>query len=212
VVDWGDFMTPVYVLFAPLIGAGMWAVWSWLCEVMERWARPYRAAVLSLIAVLPFAFLLATFRNNLPLVDQSGQMLWHWWARDLLAQMEDEAWVLTPPLATDGFVQSWALRYVNLTEDYVNGLQMVYLPGLDTPGPEPGYLRWEEAADNLASHPVYVVDLHDERLAGYALLPLTRADGWTIGYRIVGQKSGDDVTPWVPDSAWHEMADRVIYP
>jgi len=130
----------------------------------------------------------------------------------LLAQMEDEAWALTPPLATDGFVQSWALRYVNLTEGQVEDLQMVYLPGLDTPGPEPGYLRWEDAANDLASHPVYVVELNDERLAEYALLPLTRADGWTIGYRIVGQKSGEDVVRWISDSAWNEIADQVIFP
>lgn len=212
VVDWDDFMTPVYLLFVPLIGVGMWAVWEWMKEIVAKWERRYRSLTLGLLVILPFTFLAATFQNNRPLVDQSGQMLWHWWARDLLGQMEDDAWVLTPPLATDGFVQSWALRYVNLTEKQVDGLQMVYLPDLDTPGPAPGYLRWEVAAKEFGNYPVYVLELKDERLSNYGLLPLMRADGWTIGYQIVAEKNEAGVIPWVSASVWNEIVETVIFP
>jgi hypothetical protein len=60
---------------------------------------------------------------------------------------------------------------------------------------------------------VYVIDLNDDRLREYALLPMLRDDGWTIGYRIVGQRAADGaVTPWVSPERWAEMSDRVVLP
>jgi hypothetical protein len=213
VVDWADFMHPVYILTAPLIGVGLGEVWATLAHGMARWPRPARSAALGLVALALAGLLLATAFNNLPLVDQSQNTTWHAWARDLLAQMEPGAWLLTPPLPTDGFVQSWALRYVSWAENRVPEMSVVYLPGLDPPGPPPGYLRWEEAEPHLAEHPLYVIDLHDERLQEYVLLPILRGDGWTIGYRVVGQRNADGtVTPWVSPEEWAEIEGQVIFP
>ncbi len=214
VVDWGDFMTPVYVIFAPLIGVGMHVVWRWLVEgtaVWSGWQKSMRPILLAVIVIIPAGFLAATFRNNKPLVDQSGSIIWQWWARDMLAQMDDGAWIITPPTATDGFVQSWALHYVALTENRPD-VQMVYTPGLDTPGPAPGYLRWEKVEPELSQHSVYVIELNDERLAQYALLPILRDDGWTIGYQIVGERNGDSITPWVSDARWAEIEPLLVLP
>jgi hypothetical protein len=156
--------------------------------------------------------LVATYRNNYPLVDQSENTAWHAWSRDLLAQMEPGAWLLTPPTPTDGFAQSWALRFVSWSEDLVPDMQVVYLPGYDPPGPPPGYLRWEDAAPHLADHPVYVIELNDDRLSDYVLLPILRSDGWTIGYRIVGQRTAEGVTPWVSPERWAEIEGQVLTP
>lgn len=41
---------------------------------------------------------------------------------------------------------------------------------------------------------------------------MTRADGWTVGYRIVAERTVDGVAPWVTDTEWRGMAEAVIYP
>lgn len=293
VVDWSDFMTPVYVLYAPLIGVGMAAVWQWYQTNSATWRththlarplqllqialvlglgiyvflalRPYPIAdyvttravwfplalllllVLWLATVLsawleavvrrqpreeraipqrslrllggwvlfaiPVVLVVATFFNNYSLVDQSGNMIWHWWARDLLTQVEDDAWLLAPPPQTDGFAQSWALRFVAWSEDVAPGLQMVYPPiDENPPGPPPGYLLYESVQAELADHPLYAIELNDERLHQYALLPLVRDDGWTIGYQIVGERSEDGIVPWVSAERWAEIEFEVILP
>ncbi len=213
VVDWADFMHPVYVLYAPLVAVGLGEVWEWLAERMGQWPKWRRFAALGLIALATVGLLVATAVNNYPLVDQSQQTEWHGWARDLLERMEPEAWVLTPPTPTDGFVHSWALRFVSWAENRVPDMTIVYLPGLEPPGPPPGYLRWEEAEPHLAAHPLYVIELNDERLHDYALLPILRDDGWIIGYRIIGQRTADgEVVPWVEAEEWSRIQGRVILP
>ncbi|HEY4689669.1 MAG TPA: DUF2723 domain-containing protein [Anaerolineae bacterium] len=216
VVDWSDFMTTLYVLYAPLIALGAGDVWNTSAQWMAGWSgrrRVLRGGVLTALAASMTGLLVATFVNNYPLVDQSQKHEWHAWARQLLDQMEPDAWLLTPPTPTDGFAQSWALRYVSWSENRVPGLQVVYVPGLEPPGPPPGYLRYEEALPHLAEHPVYVVDLNDDRLRAYALLPISREDGWTIGYRVVGQRAADGtLTPWVSAERWAEISSRVVLP
>jgi hypothetical protein len=216
VVDWSDFMTPVYVMVAPLIAVGTGDVWNWLTQQMAAWSgwrRALRTAILAALAVSMVGLIVATFSNNYPLVDQSQKHDWHVWARQLLDQMEPGAWLLTPPTPTDGFAQSWALRYVSWSENRAPDMQVVYVPGLDPPGPPPGYLRYEEALPHLAEHSVYVVDLNDDRLGEYALLPILRDDGWTIGYRIVGQRTADGaITPWVSSERWAEVSSQVVLP
>jgi hypothetical protein len=216
VVDWSDFMTPIYVLYAPLIALGLKDGWSWLREQLVRWdavwRRLVRQTVLVLAVVTTVGLLFATYHNNYPLVDQSQNTTWHAWARDLLHQMEPGAWLLTPPTPTDGFAQSWALRFVSWSEQLVPDMQVVYLPGYDPPGPAPGYLRWEDAAPQLSDHPVYVIELNDDRLRDYALLPILRSDGWTIGYRIVGQRTAEGVRPWISAERWAEIEGQLLMP
>lgn len=216
VVDWSDFMTPFYVLYAPLIALGARDGWQWLQEQLAGWTVGWhqraRLAILTLTLISALILLVATYRNNYPLVDQSENTAWHAWARDLLAQMEPGAWLLTPPTDTDGFAQSWALRFVSWSEELVPDMQVVYTPGLDPPGPPPGYLRWGEAAPYLSEHAVYVIELQDERLGDYALLPIWRGDGWIIGYRIVGERTAEGVRPWVSPEHWAEIEGQVVLP
>jgi hypothetical protein len=216
VVDWSDFLTPFYTLYAPMIALGVRDGWRWLKEALAGWTAGWRRFARRSILAASVAFavilLVATYRNNYPLVDQSENTAWHAWSRDLLVQMEPGAWLLTPPTPTDGFAQSWALRFVSWSEGLVPDMQVVYVPGYDPPGPPPGYLRWEDAAPHLADHPVYVIELNDERLSDYALLPIWRSDGWTIGYRIVGQRSAEGVMPWVSPERWAEIEGQVLTP
>jgi hypothetical protein len=211
VVDWSDFMTPVYVLFVPLIAVGMAIVWQWLAGKASNWRQPVYVALLIVMLVAPLGFFTAVFRNNAPIVDQSNNIIWHWWARDFLKQIEPDAWVLTPMTATDGFVPSWMLHYVALTEGRPD-VQMVYTPGLDTPGPAPDYHRWEDAESELSQHPTYVIERNDERLTQYVLLPIMREDGSTLGYQIVGERDGDAVTRWVSDARWVEIEPLLVFP
>ena len=213
VVDWSDFMHPIYVLFGPLLAVGLGEVWEWMASHTEHWGTVGRRALSGLMAVVVIGLLVATGFNNYPLVDMSQQTAWHGWARDLLDQIEPGSWVLTPPTPTDGFVLSWALRFVSWAENRVPDLVIVYLPGLDPPGPQPGYLDWEEAEPHLSEHPLYVIELNDDRLKEYILLPILRYDDWPLGYRVVGQRlPGEDVILWVDAEEWAEIQDQVIYP
>jgi len=213
VVDWSDFMHPVYILYAPLMAVGLGEVRRWLSERVGRWPALGRLGALGGVAVVVVGLLVATVVNNYPLVDQSQRTDWHAWARDLLDRMEPGAWVLTPPTPTDGFIHSWALRFVSWAESRRPEMVIVYLPGLDPPGPPPGYLRWEEAEPHLAEHPLYVIELKDDRLRNYVLLPVVRGDGWPVGYRVVGQRIAEGkVVPWVGPEEWERIQDLVLYP
>jgi len=213
VVDWSDFMHPVYILYAPLIAVGLGEVWAWLTGRTARWHTVGRAATLGLVILAMAGLLVATTANNYPLVDQSHKTDWHGWARDLLDQMEPGAWVLTPPTPTDGFVLSWALRFVSWAESRAPDMTIVYLPEYDPPGPPPGYLRWDDAEPHLDEHPLYAIELNDERLHEYVLLPVLRADGWPIGYRVVGRRTADgEVEPWVEPEEWKEIQDQLLWP
>jgi len=213
VVDWADFMHPVYILTAPLLAVGLGEVWGWLRERMVRWPALGRSAASGLLGLAMAGLLVATAFNNYPLVDQSQKTDWHGWARDLLDRMEPGAWVLTPPTPTDGFVHSWALRFVSWAEGRRPEMSIVYLPRLEPPGPPPGYLRWEEAEPHLGEHPLYVIELNDDRLHNYVLLPVLRDDGWPIGYRVVGRRTGEGgVEPWVGPEEWARIQDRLLWP
>lgn len=224
VVDWADFMTPVYTLFVPLIGVGFYEVWAWargsaderLSQSEVGWQKLLRAVILIGLIVLPIGYFAAVYRNNDQIVGQFQQdnngMINHWAARDLLTRMEPDAWLLTPPTGTDGFNQTWAVRYVSWAEGLRPELQVVYAPGLITPGPEPGYIHWDDARDRLREQPVYVVELNDERLQQYALWPVVRDDGWPVGWQIVGERSADGLDLWISAEKYAEIEDEVILP
>ena len=229
VVDWDDFMTPVYVVFAPLIAVGGQVVWhgvrarinatrtvtQLVADRFDLTPKTIHSLTKTMRVsgiVLTILWLMLVARNNYPLVDQSQEYVWHGWARDLLPLFEDAAWLLTPPTATDGFVQTWVLRYISWAEDIHPEMTVVYLPGgeFDPPGPAPGYITWQAAEPYLREHPVYLIELNDERVYRYVLLPLHRGDGWPLGYRIVGERTGDGLTPWVSAADWAAMRDDVL--
>ena len=214
VVDWDDFLTPVYLFFAPLIGVGAQALGYELRARVAAW-RP-RLVPLARgvgLALLGLAFVLV-LHNNYPIADQSHKVEWHAWARDLLPQFEEDAWLLTPPTPTDGFVQTWVLRYISWAEDLRPEMTVVYVPdgAFDPPGPAPHYITWAEAEPQLREHPVYLIELDDPRVAGWVLQPMRRYDGWTLGYRVVGERVGGDVLPWVDGATWAAIRDDVLMP
>ena len=160
-------------------------------------------------------WLVLVVQNNYPLADQSHKGEWHAWARELLPQFEADAWLLTPPTATDGFVQTWVLRYISWAEELRPEMTVVYLPGgeFEPPGPPPGYITWAEAKPHLEEHPVYVIERDDERLTQYVLHPIRRSyDDWVIGYRIVGERTEAGIEPWVAPERWDAIQDDVILP
>jgi hypothetical protein len=216
VVDWSDFMTPFYVLYAPMIALGALDVWNWLRHSLADWENGWRRwasqALLALAVFAAVGLVTATYKNNYPLVNKREDTHWHAWSRELLQQMEPGAWLLTPPTPTDGFAMSWALRFVSWSEDLVPDMQVVFTPGLDPPGPPPGYLRWDDAKPHLAEHAVYFIELNDERVHQYALLPLLRYDDLVLGYRVVGERTDEGVTPWVSPERWAEIEAQVIQP
>lgn len=217
IVDWADFMSPVIVIFAPLIGVGLWVVWEVAKRVSAEWPETYRLTLrpllLASLFIMPFVLSYATFQNNRPLVDQSGNMIWHWTARDLLNQFEDDAYLIAPFPGTDGFVVTWAIRYVAWTENLHPEFQLVW-PSIDEdpPGPAPGYVRWVAVQDQLRARPVYLIELNDDRIGRFALFPIVREDGWTIGYRVVGERVGETVEKWISAEEWAAIESQIIYP
>lgn len=212
IVDWADFITPVCVFFAPLIAVGVQEVWRWSKARIAAW-RPALVPAARMAGILLFAgWLVLVARNNYPIADQSHKVEWHAWARDLLPQFEEGAWLLTPPTPTDGFVQTWVLRYISWAEDLRPEMTVVYVPGgeFEPPGPPPGYITWTAARDHLAEHPTYAIELNDERLQRYALLPLRRYDDWVLGYRLVGVRTEDGVEPWVDAATWATIQDEIL--
>ena len=217
IVDWADFMSPLIVLFAPLIGVGMWVIWEVTKRVSAEWSRPLqltlRPLLLTILFISPFILSYATFQNNRPLVDQSGNMIWHWTARDLLKQFEDDALLLAPFPGTDGFTVSWAIRYVAWTENLHPEMQLVW-PSIDEdpPGPAPGYVRWDAVQDQLRERPVYLIERNDDRIGRFILLPILRDDGWTVGYQVVGEQTDEGVDVWVSAEKWQAIEPQLIYP
>lgn len=214
VVDWDDFMTPVYLWFVPLIAVGGQAVWRWIRAQLVRYSAATVTVARGVMLALAGLWLAAVMANNYPIADQSDKVTWHAWARDLLPQFEEGAWLLTPPTDTDGFVQTWVLRYISWAEDLHPEMTVVYVPdgSFEPPGPEPYYLTWEEAKGHLREHPVYLIELNDPRVRDWVLQPIRRYDGWTIGYRVVGERTADGVIPWVGPDVWSRIEGDLVMP
>ncbi len=214
VVDWDDFMTPVYLWFAPLIAVGGQAVWRWVRERLVRYSVPLATAIRGVTLAVVGLGLTMVMANNYPIADQSHKVTWHAWARDLLPQFEEGAWLLTPPTDTDGFVQTWVLRYISWAENLHPEMTVVYVAdgSFDPPGPAPYYLTWAQAKDHLQEHPVYLIELRDPRVKDWVLQPLYRYDGWTIGYRVVGKRTATGVIPWVSADMWSRIKGDLIMP
>ncbi len=213
VVDWRDFTTPPYLFFTPFVGCGIWAAVQWVTAKVK--SHGGRIALTYLLLLIPSALILATFLNNRPIVQNSPNqnMFWHWRARELLPQFEPDALLLTPPPNTDGFVQTWAIRYVSWTEGLAADMTMVY-PPIDEapPGPAPGYASWDAVKNDLHDRAVYVIELNDPRLSKYVLQPLLDGEAREIGYRIVGERRASAVDVWIDDSLWNEIEATLLFP
>lgn len=216
VPDWADFMTPVYIFLTPLIGAGMHAVWSAAQPPPDRPLTVPRRGGLVVLALVPVLFAAAVYANNRPIVagflNDNGSMINHWAARDLLTRMEPNARLIIGPVGSNGFNQGWAIRYVSWAEGLRPELQAIWPPIREAPpGPPPGYVRWEDAVATLADAPVYAIELDDPRLAGYALLPILRDDGWPVGYRLVGHQTDAGPEIWLPAAEWEVVEEQIIW-
>ncbi len=217
VVDWVDFLLPLLPIYTLFIGVGMAEIWD---EIREKNGR--RSLFLPALAItLSVLLITATFYHSkgiaIKFVEGNGSMTSHWAARSLLSQMEDDAWLLSPPTTTDGFNQTWVVRYVAWAEDDdFPDFTLIYPPRVDdllqTPGPPPGYLSWEGAEANLADHPLYALELNDDRLQEYGLLPLQDENGWPVGYQIVGKQTTNGFTVWIDDARFAEIKNQLILP
>lgn len=221
--DWHDFMTPAYVIFAPLVGYGAWRLWEALRPQAEDLLLRGRllaghayAVVLVVLAMLSAALSLYTHR---PLVDQSQQTGYEANAWALLEQAEPGDWVLMPPPNSADFYYSWAVTYLSLAESDLPPVTMVAPAEIDVPpGPPPTYLRWAEAGPQLeesALHDldrtVFVLDSSDPRVQGWGLLPVCAPGGELVaGYEVVAAPSSAELDPLVSSERWARIEGYVL--
>ncbi len=220
--DWHDFLTPVYVLFAPLIGYGTFRIWQvlepqiddLLIKGRDLTARLY---MLGLVGMLVAASSVAAYAN-LPQVDQSQNDAYIVNSRALLSQAGPNALLLMPRPSSPSFIYSWAVRYTAFATPLAPGLQAISPPEVDPPpGPTPYYLRWVDVANRftpealIADRPeVYTVDWADDRLLNMGLLPICSAEGDLAGYRLVSVfYEGEQ--PLVDAAEWERIRNYVYY-
>lgn len=124
--DWYTFLTPCYVIFAPLIGYGAHVLWKSVgrrvlsAESNSNESKASKPRILftqqAFMAVLPglaVLSLLAGFCRSYRAVDQShkdGDIVR---GKALLEKAQPGAWLLMPRPASPDFYYSWALRYLD---------------------------------------------------------------------------------------------------
>jgi len=212
--DWHDFMTPVYVLFTPLISYGVLRLWQLLEPQADElhlkgrlWAARAYPIALVLVGTLMLGF---SWYVHLPQVDQSRQGTLISASEALLEHAAPDALFLMPRPSSPSFIYSWAVRYTAFATDLAPGLRVVAPPEVDPPpGPAPYYVRWADAAPFLSpdallrNRPeVYVADWADDRLEGWQLLPICTDRGHLAGYRVVAVLIEGEPHPIVDDAAW----------
>lgn len=222
--DWHDFLTPVYVCFAPLVGYGALRVWELLQPQAEALlirgrtlaGNAYPVALVGLL-VLSLGI---NFTTYLPVVDQSGETAFEVNGRVLLARAEPGAWLVMPRPTSPAFYYSWAVRYLSLAGGQPSDLAAIAPPEVDPPpGPPPTYLRWEDVAGQLtpgalsgSGRQVLALDWADDRFDGWGLLPVCAPDGATIaGYEVVAVLDGGHPQPLVEAARWELVQDYVVF-
>lgn len=222
--DWHDFMTPTYVIFAPLVGYGalrLWEVFQPQAEALLVRGRTLAGnaypLALNLLALLSVG---VSLYAHYPLVDQSRQRDYEVNGRALLEQAQPGDWVLMPRPNSSQFYYSWAVRYLSLADERLPYVTMVSTPEVDPPpGPSPAYLSWEEAEPQLTLDAlpelevrVFVLERADDRVAGWGLLPVCTPDRDTIaGYELVAVLNSDQPVPLVDAERWARIADAVVW-
>lgn len=222
--DWHDFMTPSYVIFAPLVGYGAWRLWTVFQPQAEALLIRGRTlagnaypVALNLLALLSVGLSLYA---HYPLVDQSAETGYEASGRALLEQARPGDWVLMPQPHSGQFYYSWAVQYLSLAGADLPRVTMVSAPEVDPPpGPAPAYLRWADAAPQLEStalpaldRRVFVLERADDRVAGWGLLPIcTPDDDGIAGYEVVAVLNSDQPVPLVDAARWERIDGAVVW-
>lgn len=219
--DWHDFLTPVYVIFAPLVGYGGLQIWRWqeprsrelLIKGQPYAGHAYPAALIA-AAGLSVGLMLYTYW---PVVDQSEDTAYIVNSRALLAEATPGALILMPHPNSPSFYYSWAVTYTGLAQ----GLDVttVSAPEIDPPpGSPPVYVRWADVAPQLtvtgladSGQQVLALDWSDERLAGFGLAAICADNGQIAGYEVVSAVVGRQTARLVDEARWQQLAGHVVY-
>jgi hypothetical protein len=222
--DWHDFLTPCYVLFAPLLGYGTLRLWLLLKHDSRRftlkgpmWAAYVYPAVLTAVGL---AVLVLGFFVNIPLVDQSEDVAYEVNGRALLEEAQPGAWLLMPHPDSAAFYYSWAVRYLALAERPPVELTVVTPEEVNPPpGPPPYYLAWTDAAPQLepeallaSGRQILLIDPGDGRAADWGLLPICTPDGESIaGYEVAAVRQGESISPLIAEGRWDAVRESVVF-
>lgn len=221
--DWHDFMTPVYILFAPLIGFGLLRIWEKIEPQVDEWlirgrfwaARAYPVG----LSLLAGATLLFAFWAGLPRVDQRDAPDLALQAETLLAAMPAEAIFLMPHPASPSFIYSWAVKYALFESGRAGQVVIVTPPEVDpAPGPGPYYRRWADIAAEITPQAlsesgltIFSVDWADDRLADIGLLPICTDEGVIAGYQAAAVRLDGEIHPLVDAATWERIALSVAF-
>jgi hypothetical protein len=218
--DWHDFLTPVYVIFAPLMGYGGLVVWRQVEQLLpdgRSLARRGSAAAVVCAGVVSLAVI---GYGNWPLVDQSDNVAYEVNGRALLEQTQPGAWLVMPLPDSPAFYYSWAVRYLAFAQEPPSDLIAVAPPQINPPpGPEPYYRAWADAEAQLttdglrAGHPqLLVVDSTEVRFGDLGMLPLCTVDGQSIaGYEIVAVLVDGEPVPIIDGERWAAVREYVVF-
>ncbi len=215
--DWPDFLTPCYVISAPLIGYGGLVIWE-IAEPHVRHlmlqgqtlaANTFAGALITMAAV----FLLTSLYTNFPEVDQSDNTGFNANGHALLTQVEPGAWLLMPRPSSHTSLYSWALRYISYADELPADLMVITPPEIEPPpGPVPYYDSWEDVEPYLNDEDVQliVLDIADDRFAGWGFLPICDQGGHTVGYEVVSIIKEGQIKPRIDQARQEAIQDYVI--
>ncbi len=221
--DWYDFLTPCYILFAPLIGyAGLriWEITEPLISsytlrghLIAEWAYP-AALIIGMAFALSVAFVV-----HLPYVDQSGQVYFTQGTQTFFDDIEQRnpeqpPYLLMPSALASQFYYSWAFQYEAFVSDVP--LQVIASPELTPPpGPPPNYIPWSEVSEAVttrlsdfidpeAGDSLFIVDTADPRAADWVLLPICIPElEQAAAYEVVAITDEDGtLTPVIASERW----------
>ncbi|MBN1430860.1 MAG: DUF2723 domain-containing protein [Anaerolineae bacterium] len=203
--DWYTFLTPCYVLFAPLVGYGAVQVWERFKPVDGSMQHRAYAVLLPVLAVLTIA---AGFYTNYRPIRQSGSSHYTHIGKTLLENAQPGAWLIMPRPHSTAFYYSWAIQYLafeeeqpsdrvivppaffatwdfdllSTAEDILPRLVMVSTPEVNPPpGPEPYYLPWDSAVPRLGADRLLEAQQRGTRPQILVLDPTDdRVQGWGL--------------------------------
>ncbi len=227
--DWHDFLTPCYVIFAPLMGYGAHRLWELLQPQVKALsirgqnlaANVYPSMLLGLAALSVGVSLYTYF----PVVDQSTHTDFITNAATLLDHAQPGAWLVMPHPNSPAFYYSWAVEYEMLARDRAAGLStpslvVISAPEVDLPpGPAPYYMRWVEGEPLLTpdalkgtGQQVFVLDWIDTRVINWGLLPVCTREGAITGYEVAAMPGADSQPVVLIDPArWEQVKAYVTF-